>query len=98
MVPVSVAITFTDSLSGMDKLALTAAACSDCDDPSDDIEGFSLGMSYNHGALRAERSGAKGGRLYTLEYTGPDLAGNVTSCMMGVSVPHDQGKKRARRS
>jgi microsomal dipeptidase-like Zn-dependent dipeptidase len=100
MVPVTVATTFTDSLSGPGTISLTSATSSEPDaglgrgDPPNDIEGFELGSSTMSGALRAQRGGGGPGRTYTLGYTGYDLAGNTASCSTIVSVPHDRGKSR----
>jgi hypothetical protein len=44
------------------------------------------------GFLRASRLGSGRGRIYTLMYTGSDLAGNTASCTATVRVPHDQGE------
>lgn len=42
--------------------------------------------------LRAERSGNRGGRTYTMEVTCTDAAGNSTTKSVDVTVPHDQRK------
>ena len=41
--------------------------------------------------LRAERSGNGAGRVYTVEATASDLAGNVANASGNCVVPHDQG-------
>jgi len=41
--------------------------------------------------LRAERSGSLNGRVYKIHFQVKDAAGNVTSGVCPVSVPHDQG-------
>jgi hypothetical protein len=48
--------------------------------------------------LRAERSGLNDGRTYTIGITSTDAAGNSTSSLTTVFVPHDQGrgKKKGR--
>lgn len=41
-------------------------------------------------SLRAARSGAGSGRIYTITYTVTDQAGNETVAVTQVNVPHDQ--------
>ncbi|EGV16258.1 von Willebrand factor type A [Thiocapsa marina 5811] len=43
--------------------------------------------------LRAERSGAGSGRIYTIMYEVADAAGNTSQASAKVTVPHDKGKK-----
>ena len=43
--------------------------------------------------LRAERSGAGNGRIYTIMITGRDSSGNATQAKVEIIVPHDKGKK-----
>jgi hypothetical protein len=52
-----------------------------------------LGCAVGHLALRAERGGSQGGRVYTIVCTVADAAGNVRGVQCAVSVPHDRGKK-----
>jgi uncharacterized lipoprotein YddW (UPF0748 family) len=47
----------------------------------------------HHVQLRAERSGNGNGRIYTIEITGTDADGNVTSKTLQVKVQHDQSDK-----
>ena len=42
--------------------------------------------------LRAEHAGAAEGRIYTIQVTCTDAAGNATTGTVNVTVPHDQGK------
>jgi hypothetical protein len=44
--------------------------------------------------LRAERSGSGSGRVYTIQVNCTDASGNVATGTVGVTVPHDQGKKK----
>jgi microsomal dipeptidase-like Zn-dependent dipeptidase len=96
MVPVTVATTLTDSLSGPASMTVTTSACNEPDtgtgkgDRPGDMEGFWLGSSNTEGELRSERMGKGSGRVYTLGYTGKDMAGNAASCSTTVSVPHDR--------
>ena len=99
LVPVTVDVTFTDTLSGPATFELSAAASSEPDtglsggDKPEDIQGFAIGAGSTSGALRAERAGNGPGRTYSLGYTGWDSADNSATCGTDVSVPHDQGKK-----
>ena len=43
--------------------------------------------------LRADRLGNGNGRIYTLNATANDLAGNTATVTTTCTVPHDQGKK-----
>jgi probable HAF family extracellular repeat protein len=47
----------------------------------------------HHVRLRAERSGAGTGRLYTIPITCTDPSGNSTRAETVVQVPHDRGKR-----
>jgi len=43
--------------------------------------------------LRADRLGSGNGRVYTLNATASDLAGNTATIAATCTVPHDQAKK-----
>ena len=53
---------------------------------TDDIQVDESGNIY----LRAERSGAGNGRIYTITYSATDASGNISSASAVVSVPHNQ--------
>jgi len=53
---------------------------------ADDIQVDESGNIY----LRAERSGAGNGRIYTITYSATDASGNTSSASGVVSVPHNQ--------
>jgi hypothetical protein len=101
LVPVELVVTVTDALSGPSEFRLVSATSSEgqaalgAGDRPDDIGGFELGAPDTSGELRAERAGAGGGRVYTLEYEGADRAGNTARCAAQVSVPHDSGRRPA---
>ena len=56
----------------------------------DDIQGAEIGTSDFAFGLRAERAGSGDGRVYAATYAATDAAGNVTTTVATVSVPHDR--------
>jgi pimeloyl-ACP methyl ester carboxylesterase len=54
---------------------------------SDDIQGASLGTDDRTFSLRAERTGLRRGRIYTVTYGAIDASGNVTEASAEVTVP-----------
>ena len=75
-----VSITSNEPDSGLDK-----------EDIPNDVQGTSLGTDDRSFSLRAERSGAGNGRLYTVTYRATDASGNSRLATATVTVPHDQG-------
>ncbi|MFD2700487.1 pectinesterase family protein [Paenibacillus shunpengii] len=55
---------------------------------NDDIQGAEYGTSDYEFELRAERSGAGSGRVYTITYEAADYAGNRTTATVTVTVEH----------
>lgn len=96
MVAVTASVTGTDGQSGVAGFSLVSVTSSEPDDglgdgdTPDDIQGWTLGTPDTNGQLRAERSGRGSGRAYTLTYRGFDNAGNSTSCVATVKVPHNR--------
>jgi microsomal dipeptidase-like Zn-dependent dipeptidase len=88
LAPVVETVALSDSLSGANGFSLTTATTSE-GDPTADIAGFTLGSAATNGALRASRNGGTD-RVYTLGYTGFDMAGNSSSCSTQVIVPQHQ--------
>jgi hypothetical protein len=82
-VPVDVAVTVADAISGPAGFALTTA-------PSDDASGWTVGTADTSGLMRAERPGNGGDRIYSLTYTATDAAGNTAICVAQITVPHDE--------
>jgi len=57
-----------------------------------DIQDAAIGTPDPSFLLRAERSAAGSGRVYTLEYAATDASGNTASASGQVIVPHDLGR------
>jgi hypothetical protein len=89
LVPVTASVSARDALSGGGDFTLVSVAANE-GDAAADIQGFAPGTPSLTGQLRAERSGAGSGRVYTLLYRGQDAAGNSATCTASVTVPHDQ--------
>jgi alpha-tubulin suppressor-like RCC1 family protein len=98
MVPVTARVTVADDFSGPAGFTLTSVASSEPDsdrgkdDRPDDIQEFAVGTASTKGLLRAERSETGRGRIYTLTYTGLDVAGNSATCAATVVVPLEVGR------
>jgi hypothetical protein len=96
LVSVTAIVTVADAQSGPAGFTLTSVTSSEPDngrgdgDVPNDIQGFAIGAASISGRLRAERSGAGRGRVYTLTYTGRDQAGNSATCTATVTVPHNR--------
>jgi hypothetical protein len=58
----------------------------------DDIAGAELGTPDTSILLRAERSGRKDGRTYTIVYEASDASDNTVETMVFILVPHNRGK------
>ena len=98
MVDVTVSLVVTDDGSGPAAFVLKSTTSNEPDngmgngDTPNDIQGFEVGKPDTQGQLRAERSElGTGGRIYKLAYQAWDAAGNVQTCIVAVTVPHDQG-------
>ena len=75
------------SLSGPNGFVLSSVTSNERqpdNDVGNDITGFTVGTPSTSGFLRAERSHRD--RIYTLVYTGSDVAGNQASCTAVVKV------------
>lgn len=92
LIDVHAAVAVTDALSGSAGFFLTSVTSSDPGD--DDILAFGVGAADVDGLLRAQRSGAGAGRIYTLTYTGADMAGNTATRSATVDVSHDPSAPR----
>jgi len=63
---------------------------------TEDIQDADLGTEDLMILLRAERQGPCTGRVYTATYSATDASGNSSLGSAQVSVPHDQGKGKAK--
>lgn len=85
-------VSASDALSGLASFNVTATSNEPLDpkDPAIVISG--TGLQPRVVELQAERLGNGTGRIYTLNATATDLAGNTASSTATCVVPHDQGK------
>ena len=89
MRPVAV-VSAADPLSGVGSLVVTVTS-NEPSDPSDpDVMVAADGSGGFVVSLRAERLGSGSGRVYTIEATAKDLAGNVTTTAATCTVAHDR--------
>ena len=92
MVPVTVAVTAVDEVSGPADFWLAGISDS-YGAPDEAIVGFELGTADVDGEMLADRRGNLGARTYTLTYASSDHIGNTGTCDAIVVVPHDQRPK-----
>ncbi|ACT00690.1 OmpL47-type beta-barrel domain-containing protein [Paenibacillus sp. JDR-2] len=92
LVDVKAVVKSADLLSGIDSVVLTSITSNEklAEGTNADIQGAEFGTLDQAFKLRAEMSGNKNGRTYTIKYTAKDKAGNVTAKSVTVTVPHDQ--------
>jgi len=99
LITVNATINTTDVGSQIDSVVLTSITSNESDnglgdgDTSNDIQNAQFGSLDTSFTLRAERSGNGTGRVYTITYTVTDKAGNTTSALATVIVPHNQSGK-----
>jgi hypothetical protein len=91
LVDIATSVGISDTGSGPGGFSLSSATSNE-PGADTDIQSFTLGTPDLNGQLRAQRNGSDTGRVYTLTYTGADVAGNTATCHATVTVPHDQGK------
>jgi len=84
----------TDSLSGLapGSLRVTASSSEPSDPKDPDIVITSLGSGRFSVQLQADRAGNGSGRVYTIQASASDLAGNSSTVTSTCTVPHDQGR------
>lgn len=99
LVDIKASVTSSDSTSDLQSIVLTSITSNEPDfdrtyvdeDVAGDIQGAEIGKFDTAFQLRAERSGKGQGRVYTITYTATDKAGNQTTSIVLITVPHDQG-------
>jgi hypothetical protein len=91
MIPANITVDASDADSGLDGFTLVSASSSEGDSTAE-IQGFIVGSASTSGAIRASRSGAGSGRLYSFIYKATDKAGNSATCTATITVPRDQRK------
>jgi hypothetical protein len=93
LVPVSATVTADDLCAGALPVVLDSITSSEPDnglgdgDTSADVSGAAVGTPDTTFALRAERSGAGPGRVYTVTYRATDPTGNAGTGSASVRVP-----------
>jgi hypothetical protein len=100
LVPVDVQFTAQDSCGAGVRVELVSVTSSEPDDGSGtadgattgDIQDAAPGSADSSLLLRAERAGKGPGRVYELRYRAIDAAGNTTTALGVVTVPHDRGQ------
>lgn len=89
MVPVAIAVTVEDALSGVATFALQSFTVDDPTAGPQAVTGFVAGTQSTKGLVQAIRTGTTAARVYTFRYTSTDAAGLTGSCTALVVVPHD---------
>lgn len=90
LVTITMAVSAKDNITANPKVQLVSISCDDGCNPASDIVGAVYGADVRQFALRATRLGSGSGRTYKITYSAADQAGNVTTAMSIVYVPHDQ--------
>ncbi|HYV19597.1 MAG TPA: FG-GAP-like repeat-containing protein [Verrucomicrobiae bacterium] len=100
LVPVEARFVAEDVCGAGVRVELVSVSSSESDDSSGtadgattgDVQGATLGTADASILLRAEREGKGPGRVYELRYRAIDAAGNLTTAIGVVTVPHDLGQ------
>jgi hypothetical protein len=87
----------SDGLSGLATESLTVVSDEPADGRGDGHTYPDIVIKDASVALRAERSGAGDGRVYTITAFASDLAGNATTATATCEVPHDRGKGKGKK-
>jgi subtilisin family serine protease len=99
MVPIGIEWLAGDLCDPAPQVTLLSAGSSEPDDAPGDGDGATIddigawypGEAQGAIALRAERAGGGGGRLYQLSFEARDASDNTTPAVAVVIVPHDRG-------
>ncbi|NOU85370.1 hypothetical protein GC102_06195 [Paenibacillus sp. LMG 31460] len=89
MVTVQAAVYASDAVSGVASVVLTSITSNEPDSGQGDIEA-NISTPATTFQLRAERLGNGTGRIYTITYTIIDQAGNQSTSISTVRVPHNK--------
>jgi endo-alpha-N-acetylgalactosaminidase len=89
MVTINAVLNSSDAASGVASVVLTSITSNEPDSGQGDIQA-NIGTTATSFSLRAERLGNGTGRIYTITYTITDNAGNQSTTVSTVSVPHNQ--------
>ena len=95
-VPVTIAVTSTDVCDTNPAIRLVSITSNETPDAkgsgntSPDVRGAAFGTDDRQFEVRAERSGAGTGRIYTITYEAEDHSGNKTTRTVTVTVPKSQ--------
>jgi probable HAF family extracellular repeat protein len=92
MVPVSIAVSVHDALSGTGAFTLHSFSVDDPTASPQAVTGFAVGTPSTNGFVQALRQGTGEARVYAFTYTSVDAAGLTGSCTARVVVPHDVGQ------
>jgi hypothetical protein len=99
LVPIHATLNYSDGLSGIHSVILRSITSNEADNglgdgnQSNDIQDALLGTEDVSFSVRAERSGNGEGRVYTVTYAAIDQAGNETTAVATVTIPHDSSGK-----
>jgi uncharacterized repeat protein (TIGR01451 family) len=98
LIPIEANVIATDECDPDPEVRLVSITSSESDNglgdgnSSEDIQGAEFGTDDSAFLLRAERSGRRNGRVYTIVYEAEDDSGNVATAEVMVTVPHSQKK------
>lgn len=94
LVPIAASWTVSDVCDAAPAVQLISIVSNEPDnglgdgDTSDDIQGAAIGTADSSFLLRAERSGTRSGRVYTITYRATDASLNATTTSAQIVVPH----------
>jgi hypothetical protein len=92
MVPVVIAVTVEDALSGVATFVLQSFTVGDPSAGPQAVTGFVAGTQTTNGLVQALRTGTAAARVYTFRYASNDAAGLIGLCTALVVVPHDMSR------